>query len=110
MILDEHERRIAIFDSRNGLVEDPKAEHDAEKFIRPWTEDEIRVYHEKFTAYGRTFDASRSTCPVAILRIAWFITIEIKRRRMGSNRRKAAKKRKMYNEGREAVRLGYTAP
>ena len=47
MILDEHERRIAIFDSRNGLVEDPKAEHDAEKFIRPWTEDEIRVYHEK---------------------------------------------------------------
>ena len=55
MILDPHERRVAIFDSLNGLVEDPVAERDRLNLIRPWTKAEKKIFHEKFASYGKNF-------------------------------------------------------
>ena len=55
MILDPEERRCAIFDSRNGLVEDPVAERDRINLIRPWTKAEKAIFHERFASYGKNF-------------------------------------------------------
>ena len=113
MILDEHERRIAIFDSRNGLVEDPKAEHDAEKFIRPWTEDEIRVYHEKFTAYGKNFRRIAKHLPGRNTAdcVVYYYRNQKTSDGFKPRRKAAAKKRKMYNDARRSGAAGlYSAP
>jgi len=113
MILDEHERRIAIFDSRNGLVEDPKAEHDAEKFIRPWTEDEIRVYHEKFTAYGKNFRRIAKHLPGRDTAdcVVYYYRNQKTSDGFKARRKAAAKKRKMYNDARRSGATGlYSAP
>ena len=113
MILDEHERRIAIFDSRNGLVEDPKAEHDAEKFTRPWTEDEIRVYHEKFTAYGKNFRRIAKHLPGRDTAdcVVYYYRNQKTSDGFKARRKAAAKKRKMYNDARRSGATGlYSAP
>ena len=113
MILDEHERRIAIFDSRNGLVEDPKAEHDAEKFIRPWTEDEIRVYHEKFNAYGKNFRRIAKHLPGRDTAdcVVYYYRNQKTSDGFKARRKAAAKKRKMYNDARRSGAAGlYSAP
>ena len=55
MIIDAEERRCAVFDSRNGLVEDPIAAMKLENELRPWTKEEKKIFHEKFNAYGKNF-------------------------------------------------------
>ena len=55
MILDSEERRCAVFDSRNGLVEDPVRAMRLENEIKPWTPAEKKIFHEKFNAYGKNF-------------------------------------------------------
>ena len=55
MILDPEELRYSVFDSLNGLVEDPVAERDRLNLIRPWTKAEKTIFHEKFAAYGKNF-------------------------------------------------------
>ena len=54
-VLDPEERRLAAFKSRNALVEDPVAEVDALKLIRPWTAEEKKTFHEKFASFGKNF-------------------------------------------------------
>jgi len=48
MILDEDERRILRFDSKNALVRDPLGEMEAERTCNPWTPDEQRIFSERF--------------------------------------------------------------
>ena len=54
-VLDPEERRLAAFKSRNALVEDPVAEVDALKLVRPWTAEEKKTFHEKFASFGKNF-------------------------------------------------------
>ena len=55
MVLDPEERRVAVFRSRNALVEDPKGEAEAAKLVRPWMDWEKKIFHEKFSSYGKNF-------------------------------------------------------
>jgi len=55
MILDPEELRYSVFDSLNGLVEDPVAERDRLNLVRPWTKAEKAIFHEKFASYGKNF-------------------------------------------------------
>jgi hypothetical protein len=55
MVLDPEEKRLAIFRSRNALVEDPYGEMVASKLVRPWTEPEKKIFHERFASYGKNF-------------------------------------------------------
>ena len=55
MILDSEDRRCAVFDSRNGLIEDPVRAMRLENEIKPWTPAEKKIFHEKFNAYGKNF-------------------------------------------------------
>ena len=54
-VLDPEERRLSAFRSRNALVEDPLAEKEALKLVRPWTETEKKIFHEKFASFGKNF-------------------------------------------------------
>ena len=54
-LLDPEERRLSAFRSRNALVEDPLAEKEALKLVRPWTETEKKIFHEKFASFGKNF-------------------------------------------------------
>ena len=108
MILDEHEKRIAIFDSRNGLVEDPKGEHDREKFIRPWTEEEVRVYHEKFSAYGKNFRRISNHLPGRDTAdcVVYYYRNQKTSDGFKARRKAAAKKRKLYADARKSGAVG----
>ena len=55
MVLDPEAKRLAIFRSRNALVEDPYGEMEAAKLVRPWTDAEKKIFHEKFSSYGKNF-------------------------------------------------------
>jgi len=55
MILDEKDKMISMFKSRNGLVEDPVAVEKERAMINPWTSDERKIYSEKFQEHGKDF-------------------------------------------------------
>eukprot|EP00899_Mesostigma_viride_P001404 jgi/Mesvir1/11264/Mv01065-RA.3 len=55
MILDEREKAARAFPSRNGLVEDPVADYEAAKLVRPWSEAERRIFVDKFLIYNKNF-------------------------------------------------------
>lgn len=53
MCTSERERRFKAFDNRNSLVADPAAEFLAEDAVRPWTEDEKRLFLDKFIQHPK---------------------------------------------------------
>lgn len=53
MILDPRDRLFSMFESTNGLVEDPKAELEAEDLVKIWTPDEKRIFMEKFLLFPK---------------------------------------------------------
>jgi hypothetical protein len=55
MVLDPEEKRLAVFRTRNALVEDPYGEMEQLKKVRPWTPEEKKIFHEKFASYGKNF-------------------------------------------------------
>lgn len=55
MILDEKEREVRKFVSRNGLVEDPIAVQNERKFLNPWTAEEKKIFSEKFALHYKNF-------------------------------------------------------
>ncbi|CAN6470325.1 unnamed protein product [Victoria cruziana] len=55
MILDEKERRSLKFVSWNGLVEDPCSVEKERSMVNPWTTEEMEVFIEALTAFGKNF-------------------------------------------------------
>lgn len=55
LILDEKEKTISRFPSRNGLIEDPLAYEKERAMINPWTSEEKDIFMEKFAAFGKDF-------------------------------------------------------
>lgn len=55
LILDEKDKMISMFKSRNGVVEDPVAVEKERVRINPWTSDERKIYVEKFRVFGKDF-------------------------------------------------------
>lgn len=55
MILDEKEREVRKFVSRNALVEDPIAVEKERKALNPWTAEEKKIFAEKFAVYNKNF-------------------------------------------------------
>lgn len=55
MILDEKERAVRRFVSRNALVEDPIAVEMERKTLNPWTAEERKTFAEKFAIYNKNF-------------------------------------------------------
>lgn len=52
-ILDDYERKRSIFDTANSLVPDPVAQVEKERLIEPWTDEEKRIFMEKFLQYPK---------------------------------------------------------
>ncbi|KAK7364711.1 hypothetical protein VNO80_13452 [Phaseolus coccineus] len=55
LILDEKDKMISMFKSRNGVVEDPVAVEKERAMINPWTSEERKIYLEKFKVFGKDF-------------------------------------------------------
>ena len=55
MILDEKERAVRRFVSRNALVEDPVAVEMERKTLNSWTVDERKIFGEMFAVYNKNF-------------------------------------------------------
>jgi len=55
LILDEKDKMISMFKSRNGVVEDPVAVEKERVMINPWTSEERKIYVEKFRVFGKDF-------------------------------------------------------
>ncbi|MEW5297325.1 MAG: hypothetical protein WDW36_000541 [Sanguina aurantia] len=64
-ISDPLERRWAAgaVASYNRLVEDPEAEMEQEKFVRPWSQEESAVFCDRFLEYPKDFRAIASFLP-----------------------------------------------
>ncbi|XP_019430275.1 PREDICTED: uncharacterized protein LOC109337705 isoform X2 [Lupinus angustifolius] len=55
LILDQKEKMVSKFISRNGLVEDPLAIEKERAMINPWTSEETYIFQEKFANFGKDF-------------------------------------------------------
>ncbi|KAK7277311.1 hypothetical protein RIF29_18462 [Crotalaria pallida] len=55
LILDQKEKMISKFISRNGLVEDPVAVEKGRALINTWTSEEKEIFLEKFANFGKDF-------------------------------------------------------
>ncbi|KAK7380745.1 hypothetical protein VNO78_33262 [Psophocarpus tetragonolobus] len=55
LILDPKEKKISMFASTNGRVEDPVAEEKERAMINPWTSEEKKIFTDKFAAFGKDF-------------------------------------------------------
>ena len=55
LILDEKDKMVSMFKSRNGVVEDPVAVEKERAMINPWTSEERKIYLEKFQEFGKDF-------------------------------------------------------
>ncbi|KAK3240480.1 hypothetical protein CYMTET_49684 [Cymbomonas tetramitiformis] len=55
MILDESERNLQCFQSKNGLVLDPQAELELERMVNPWTPEEHRTFTDRYLQYNKDF-------------------------------------------------------
>ncbi|KAG0596168.1 hypothetical protein M758_UG230500 [Ceratodon purpureus] len=55
MVLDEKERALRRFVSRNGLVENPIAVEMERKTLNPWTAEERKIFAEKFAIHSKKF-------------------------------------------------------
>lgn len=55
MILDEKEKTVTRFISRNGLVEDPCAVEQERIMINPWTAEEKEIFMDKLAIFGKDF-------------------------------------------------------
>ncbi|KAE9617497.1 putative transcription factor MYB/SANT family [Lupinus albus] len=55
LILDQKEKMVSKFISRNGLVEDPLAIEKERTMINPWTSEETYIFQEKFANFGKDF-------------------------------------------------------
>uniref|UniRef100_A0A7N0TLZ5 SANT domain-containing protein n=1 Tax=Kalanchoe fedtschenkoi TaxID=63787 RepID=A0A7N0TLZ5_KALFE len=55
LILDDDERRMCRFLSRNGLVEDPCAVEKERSMINVWTSEERDIFRDKLASLGKDF-------------------------------------------------------
>lgn len=62
-ILDPDAQRWSCFVSTNGLVLNPAAELEEEEQVRPWSEDEKKIFFDKFMAHPKVL-----LIPVAALK------------------------------------------
>ncbi|CAN4114242.1 unnamed protein product [Withania somnifera] len=55
LILDQKERTISRFISKNSLVEDPCAVEEERGLINPWTSEEREIFLDKLATFGKDF-------------------------------------------------------
>lgn len=55
MLLDDKERALHRFVTRNSLVEDPVAVEQERKDMNPWTGEEKKIFLDKFSLFGKSF-------------------------------------------------------
>ena len=112
-ILDPEERRHAAFRScRNALVEDPKAEMEAAKLVRPWMDWERKIFHEKFSSYGKnfkriaTFIDGRTTADCVV----YYYQTQKTGEGFRGRRKAQAKKRRAYAEAKRMTGGAWNGP
>ena len=112
MVLDPEERRVAVFRSRNALVEDPKGEAEAAKLVRPWMDWEKKIFHEKFSSYGKnfkriaTFIDGRTTADCVV----YYYQTQKTGDGFKGRRKAQAKKRRAYAEARRMTGGAWNGP
>ena len=54
MMLDDRQRKLRFY-NKNGLVDDPKADHQQRQNVNVWTEHEKDIFKEKFLMHPKNF-------------------------------------------------------
>ena len=58
-IIDPEEKQAMTFVSDNGLIEDPVEEMQFEAKLRPWSEEEKRIFNDKCTLYYKVCSCTK---------------------------------------------------
>lgn len=103
MIINERKKEICNFPSNNGLIRDPLKERENELRSRPWEEDEIKIFKEKYLLHTKDFRKIASFLPGRTSQdcVMFYYRNQKSEEFAHVRRKQQLKKRRLYSEAKK---------
>lgn len=103
MVIDERSKEIRNFPSDNGLIRDPIKQRENELRSRPWGEDEIKIFKEKYLLHTKDFRKIASFLPGRTSQdcVKFYYQNQKSEEFAHVRRKQQLKKRRLYSEAKK---------
>lgn len=103
MVIDDRSKEIRNFPSNNGLIRDPIKQRENELRSRPWGEDEIKVFKEKYLLHTKDFRKIASFLPGRTSQdcVRFYYQNQKSEEFAHVRRKQQLKKRRLYSEAKK---------